>query len=356
MSIDLKIILNTCLQKNLNFVAYSLPKTEEFTVIIEHPKSKSNEKSGFIFHPYEISNENPIVFIPKDFEIKSSTISEKIIAQIDALPSNPLPDFQPSVGEISKSNYLKALNKGIETLNRGELNKFIYSRIFSYPTNIDFDVSNYLISLRNSHETAFVYFINHRDCGRWVGATPETLLEWNGSRITTMSLAGTQPNSEKEIIWEQKEIEEQQYVTHYIESKFFDRNIDFISGNTETISAGPVVHLQTKIESKSPVSFSESLEMARLLHPTPAICGVPTRKAKKIIQDLEIHNRRYYTGYLGIIEPEESLQLFVNLRCMQVFPNSLALYVGGGITADSIAEKEWKETQIKAQTLLQVLS
>ena len=47
--------------------------------------------------------------------------------------------------------------------------------------------------------------------------------------------------------------------------------------------------------------------------------------------------------------------LYVNLRCMQINQDHISLYIGGGITAASMAEKEWEETQRKAQTLLVVL-
>jgi isochorismate synthase len=48
--------------------------------------------------------------------------------------------------------------------------------------------------------------------------------------------------------------------------------------------------------------------------------------------------------------------LFVNLRCMQVFPTQFALYLGGGIMADSDPSKEWEETELKSMTLLNVIN
>ena len=42
----------------------------------------------------------------------------------------------------------------------------------------------------------------------------------------------------------------------------------------------------------------------------------------------------------------------MNLRCTEIFANGVKLYVGGGITKDSIPEKEWEETELKSQTLL----
>jgi isochorismate synthase len=103
------------------------------------------------------------------------------------------------------------------------------------------------------------------------------------------------------------------------------------------------------------VSFEQAENLTKAFHPTPAVCGVPLQKAKEVIAELEPHKRSYYTGYLGIVSPNKELNLFVNLRCLQVLPNRLALYLGGGITANSNAEKEWAETNFKAETLLSEL-
>ena len=52
---------------------------------------------------------------------------------------------------------------------------------------------------------------------------------------------------------------------------------------------------------------------------------------------------------------DDRLQLFVNLRCMKVLDRHAALYVGGGITSESVAREEWEETEIKANTLLSIM-
>jgi isochorismate synthase len=71
--------------------------------------------------------------------------------------------------------------------------------------------------------------------------------------------------------------------------------------------------------------------------------------------ETEKHNRSYYSGYLGPVNLDERMLLFVNLRCMQVLADKLVLYVGAGITSESVAEDEWDETEIKADTLLSVI-
>ena len=108
------------------------------------------------------------------------------------------------------------------------------------------------------------------------------------------------------------------------------------------------------------------------LHPTPAVCGLPKIEAMQFILDNESFNREFYTGFLGELNKEVKVQprtgklnienraftynkrashLFVNLRCMQIKDNELKIYVGGGITKDSVSNKEWEETLTKSLLL-----
>ena len=74
--------------------------------------------------------------------------------------------------------------------------------------------------------------------------------------------------------------------------------------------------------------------------------------AKK--QSKELYDRQYYTGYCGWVS-NNGQTLFVNLRCMQITNNEVYLYVGGGITKDSVPEKEYEETQNKAMTMMTII-
>ena len=73
------------------------------------------------------------------------------------------------------------------------------------------------------------------------------------------------------------------------------------------------------------------------------------------ILENENYDRAFYSGFLGPIHVKNRSQLFVNLRCMQLKQEHALLYVGGGITQDSVPEAEWEETVLKSKTLLAIL-
>ena len=82
---------------------------------------------------------------------------------------------------------------------------------------------------------------------------------------------------------------------------------------------------------------------------------MPRQSALDFIKRTENFDRAFYTGYLGPVNMGEESHLFVNLRCMQLLAGEAVLYAGAGIIADSEPEMEWQETEIKCDTLLNVI-
>ena len=191
-----------------------------------------------------------------------------------------------------------------------------------------------------------------------------------------MSLAGTRKFKENTVIpWNQKEIEEQQIVTDYIVNRLQDKTTNITVSKAETHQAGSLVHLRSMISGRMPSTVNIG-DIITTLHPTPAICGFPTKAAKAFILEEEHYDRTFYTGYLGELNMREETsrnrnrknqensayrtvrtnsELFVNLRCMQLTYNKRILYIGGGVTKDSDPELEWQETLAKSEIMKRVL-
>ena len=72
------------------------------------------------------------------------------------------------------------------------------------------------------------------------------------------------------------------------------------------------------------------------------------------ILENEGYNRTFYTGFLGEWNCNETTNLFVNLRCMEIGKVN-SIYVGCGITKDSIAENEFIEIQNKSETIKNII-
>ena len=96
--------------------------------------------------------------------------------------------------------------------------------------------------------------------------------------------------------------------------------------------------------------------MLKLLHPTSAVCGMPLENSLAFLKSHEGYNRQFYSGYLGPVNVKKESLIYVNLRCMQLFPDRVRLYAGAGVTADSVAETEWNETEMKMLTLQKIIA
>ena len=254
-----------------------------------------------------------------------------------------------------KNEHLLLVEKALNEINNSELTKVVVSRKEAIQLD-DFEVLLTFKKILKTYTNAFVYVWFHPKVGLWFGATPETLLNISNRNFKTMSLAGTQVyDASSEVVWKKKELEEQQLVTDFIKKQLKNVATTLQIDEKETIRAGDLLHLRTKV--KGVLSKDASLkELIRGLHPTPAVCGLPREKANKFINQNENYKRTFYTGFLGELNLEnKNSSLFVNLRCMRIEDKIASVYVGGGITKDSTSKKEWQETIAKTKTMKKVL-
>lgn len=267
------------------------------------------------------------------------------------------PDLTISDGEsddAGREKHLKLVQKGVDLIQNSSLEKVVLSRkrYVNKPINI---VTSFLNACAR-YPDAFCYLLYHPEVGLWMGATPETLVKFQGNRFYTMSLAGTRLKDEiNSHPWTDKEMQEQKIVTDYILGRLKKLSVEDLKiHGPETVNAGNLVHLKTDISGRID---SEALKMQVVdaLHPTPAVCGFPLTKAKQFILQEEGYERSLYTGYIGIDLPELPETYFVNLRCLRFTLEGAEIFVGGGITADSDPEEEWLETVNKAQTMAAIL-
>ena len=74
-----------------------------------------------------------------------------------------------------------------------------------------------------------------------------------------------------------------------------------------------------------------------------------------LLKKSEGYDRRYYSGFIGWLDPDGRTDLYVNLRCMHIEEEQLTLYAGGGLLASSELNDEWLETEKKLQTMRRII-
>jgi len=259
-----------------------------------------------------------------------------------------------SEDQLTKSQHIEIIEASLRSLKDNLLQKVVISR----KEEITIDKVTPLLYFKKIlalYPNTFCYCWYHPEIGMWLGATPETLVKLEANRFETMALAGTMPfTGSLEVNWGAKEREEQQYVVDSILNELKEVTTTITKGTTQTQRAGSLLHLKTPISGE--LNSVQGIQaLIELLHPTPAVCGLPKNKSKAYILKNEAYDRKYYTGFLGNVDPEYTSHLFVNLRCMELEGNNIHIYAGGGLTALSDAEKEWEETRNKSQIMKRVL-
>lgn len=357
-------------QNQLPFVVYSRAINSIIKCWLQNDDSlyttSDFTESGFVFAPFDLNGKS--ILLPE-------TECEHLTLEISNLDLDE--DFKTvTIENYGEEQHVQLVTKGIDTIKKGELSKVVLSR------KVEKDIENtnpltIFKRLFNTYKNAMVYCWYHPKVGLWLGATPELLFKVEGRQLTTISLAGTKPYSEKdEVLWTNKEYEEQQIVTDYITKQIEPHTSDIKISEVETVRAGNLLHLKTYIRSRIKVESSLK-SVIEALHPTPAVCGFPKEASKQFILKNENYKREYYTGFLGELNLKTSKtrntnrrnvennayavvrrhsNFYVNLRCMQLKDEKAMIYVGGGITKDSVPQNEWEETVNKTKTIVNVLS
>ena len=190
-----------------------------------------------------------------------------------------------------------------------------------------------------------------------MGSTPEILLSGQKSEWHTVALAGTMP-MKAEVMpteWNSKNQEEQRCVADYIRRIVRKFGEEMTEKGPYTARAGKLVHLKTDFAFQ--LKHTDGLgSLLQELHPTPAVCGLPKEEAFQFILNHEGYDRRYYSGFIGWLDPQGSTDIYVNLRCMEIAPGKATLYAGGGILPQSEVESEWEETGEKMKTMVEILT
>tara|TARA_A100000171_G_scaffold52611_1_gene71905 strand:- start:4871 stop:6097 length:1227 start_codon:yes stop_codon:yes gene_type:complete len=362
-------------QKEVNLMV-SFSNAQE----VERPDLETSEK-GFIFSPFNPKS-SATLFIKSDFHVsfdfdeviqhenltsQENMLHAKFFMQLKEQLKKPEEKLNYHVKDQEKKgadlDYKDLVQLGIDAIKNNEFQKVVPARSKAISLNVDFDLITKYLQLCDAYANAFVSIVSMSETGTWLGATPELLLEVNHSQFKTVALAGTQrrdiAKSISDTTWTQKEIEEQALVSRYIINCFKKIRLrEYEEKGPKTIIAGNLLHLKTEFEvNMKETNFPElGTVMLELLHPTSAIAGMPKEAALNFIQQHEGFDRSFYSGYLGPVQNEQKTSIFVNLRCMQLLENNAILYAGAGVTEDSVAEKEFEETEMKFNTLLNILN
>ncbi|HTU79032.1 MAG TPA: isochorismate synthase [Solirubrobacteraceae bacterium] len=302
-------------------------------------------------------------------------VPEQLLARLQRrvaeLRGAPLPLLDPAptgrfqvASAMPPEHYEQAVARATELIGAGELEKIVLAREVHVHAPRAYDPAAVFGVLRDEFPSCFVFCVG-RGSSTLVAASPELLVRREGHRVSTLALAGSTRRSAdpavdahlgERLLRDESYREEHAIVARRIERMLRPHAIWVTAApEPELVRIANIQHLATPIRAQlaAPV---DALELAELLHPTPAVGGEPRERAAPLIPALEGLDRGWYTGPVGWADATGDGEFCVALRCALLRENVARCYAGNGIVRDSQPAAELAETEIKLQALLPLLA
>jgi menaquinone-specific isochorismate synthase len=255
----------------------------------------------------------------------------------------------------SRADWRAAVEHALAAIERGSLEKVVLAREVLVEADTPFDARDIVRGLVAHQPGSFVY-----SSDGFVGASPELLVRRTGAIVESRPVAGTTVADSDEALLalaaSVKDTREHRYVVDGIVDTLSVLCTDLtVEAIPEVAVFGPVAHLATPIRGRLHAPAPNALDLARLLHPTPAVGGTPRAVALDAIRTLEGFDRGRYAGPVGWVDARGDGEWAIALRGAELDGTRARLVAGAGIVAGSDPESEWAETQAKLEPMLRAL-
>jgi isochorismate synthase len=263
--------------------------------------------------------------------------------------------------------YADGVAKAVKQIKDNMLSKVVLARALDLTAAEVIDVQYLLERLARHNTFGYTFAVNlaGAEQGTLVGASPELLLSRRGTQVRSNPLAGSAARVKNQmedvhrsqtLLTSAKDLHEHKVVADAVAKGLrpYCRTLD-VPASPSLISTEAMWHLSSDIRGELVDPAASSLLLASSLHPTPAVCGFPNQKALELISQIESFDRGFYAGMVGWCDSEGNGEWVVTLRCAKVHGNSMRLFAGAGVVAESEPASELAETAAKFRTMLNAL-
>ncbi len=291
--------------------------------------------------------------------------------RLDGLRQRDLPLLDPApagayqvVSSMPPAHFEGTVARAVERIRGGELEKVVLAREVEVHAPIEHDPGAVIGILREAFPSCYVFAVG-RGAATFVAASPELLVRREGQRASTVALAGSTRRSAdpavddhlgEQLLQSEKDREENLIVARRIARALKPHAVWVtVAPELSVVKVANIQHLASPIRAQLASSI-DAIELARILHPTPAVGGEPTESAIAMIPALEGFDRGWYAGPVGWTDATGDGEFCVALRCALLRGRLAHCYAGGGIVRDSDPSAELAETEIKLGAMLPVLA
>jgi salicylate biosynthesis isochorismate synthase len=283
-----------------------------------------------------------------------------------AIPlADPHPTAEVSIeSALPPDHFETAVRTAVNRIRAGEMEKVVLAREVLVLAPRAHDPASTFGALRAAFPSCFCFCCGTPDAA-FLGASPELLVRRSGASVATVALAGSTRRSADPAVDDHLGEQLRHSAKNQIEHRIVGRRIErllrphsvWVEGAPEPglVKVANIQHLGTAIRAQLAEPRS-AIELAGLLHPTPAIGGEPRDVASAAIPGLEHLDRGWYAGAVGWMDAAEDGEFCVGIRSALLRDRTAHVFAGNGIVADSDPEAELAETELKLDALLPLLA
>ncbi|HNR84960.1 MAG TPA: anthranilate synthase component I family protein [Taishania sp.] len=304
---------------------------------------------------------NGMQFIQGDDTMENRQQAEELLSQLSTKSSNIKFNFQP---RISKQQYIEHVNQLKAHIQRGDIYEINYCQEF-YDANAQIDEPlNLYATINEITQAPFSAFFQWQEFSAFCGS-PERFLQKNGNQLLSQPIKGTAPRG--------KTSEEDQQLMLELKNNPKERSenvmiVDLVRNDLSKIATQGSVKVNElfgvytfntvhQLISTISCQIDESCDFSTIIKatfPMGSMTGAPKVSAMKLSEEHEAFQRGLYSGTIGCILPNGNFDFNVVIRSLLYNANNkyLSCGVGGAITINSDAEKEYQECETKVRRLL----
>lgn len=261
---------------------------------------------------------------------------------------------------VTRDEFASMVKRGKEHIRCGDILQVVLSQRLQCP--LSGDPFSLYRQLRTVSPSPYMYFLDFGD-HQIVGASPELLLQVEGSRVVTRPIAGTRrrggTSAEDDMLAHELMHDEKERAEHLMLVDLGRNDVGRVSapGTVEVTRFmyveyfSHVMHLVSDVEGSLRQGCT-SFDALRAAFPAGTLSGAPKIRAMQIIADQEGQRRGPYGGAVGFINTVGDMEMAITIRTGLVKDGVLYVQAGAGIVADSEPDREFEETMNKAMALL----
>jgi salicylate biosynthesis isochorismate synthase/menaquinone-specific isochorismate synthase len=298
-------------------------------------------------------------------------VLRRIEDRLRELRRAPLPLLDPAPtgayavrSTMPPTHYEEAVARAVQRIKAGELEKIVLAREVEVHAPVAHDPAAVLGIVREAFPACYVFAVGRGDA-TFIAASPELLVRREGQRASTVALAGSTRRSAdpavddhlgEQLLQSHKDREENEIVARRIARALAPRSV-WVTAAPEPVlvRVANIQHLARPIRAQLAAPMS-AIELAGLLHPTPAVGGEPWTVAERLIPALEGLDRGWYAGPVGWTDATGDGEFCVALRSAMLRGAAAHCYAGCGIVRESNPAAELAESEVKLEALLPVLA